>query len=107
MKPTNANQEIMLLAGTRFFTREFNPTGRYKKPNINSQADELEQACWAGLLLEMLPELSTFFSTSRAFIWDIHSTEHFVLINQGTEPRQVETAFSIDPHCFVNDSRQS
>ena len=107
MKPSIANQEIMLHAGSRFFKREFCPTGKNKKPGPGSQPEELEGACWAGMLFELLPELSTSFPGSRPFIWDVHSIGHFVLINQGTEPRQVDSAFSIDPYCFVNDTRRN
>lgn len=107
MKPIIANQEIMLFAGTSFSKREFCPLGSYKKPELNPQIAELEQACWAGMLFEMLPELSTLFAGSKAVIWDIHSTNHFVLINQGTQPNSVKTTFSIDPHFFLDDVRSN
>lgn len=105
MKPIIANQEIMLFAGTSFSKREFCHLVKTKRPEINSSIAELEQACWAGILFEMLPELSSLFAGSKAFIWDIHATNHFVLINQGTRPQQVENAFSVDPHFFLAAAR--
>lgn len=103
MKPIITNREIMLFAGTSFSGKEFCPKGSYIKPELNPQIAELERACWAGMLFEMIPELSTEFTDSKAFIWDIHSTNHFVLINQGELPQQVEQAFSLDPYCFFDN----
>jgi hypothetical protein len=105
MKPIAANQEIMLFSDTSFSQNDFCPLESYQKQELNPRIVELEWACRAGRLFEMLPELSTPFVGSKAFIWDIHSTNHFVLINQGTHPQQVDNVFSLDPYCFFDDVR--
>ena len=103
MKPTTTNQEILLFTGTRFSSREFCRPDNYKiGPGTNSSQEELERACWAGLLFEMLPELTIDpFARCKMHIWNIHSAEHFLLISQGTDPYPGEAIFSIDPQYFL------
>jgi len=105
MNPITANQEIMLFAGTSFSTREFSPLDNNKRPELNTQSEELERACWAGMLIEILPELPSPFEGSKAFIWNIYSANQFVLIIQGTQPSTIENPFSIDPYCFLFDAK--
>lgn len=102
MKPTITNQEILLFSGTSFSNREFSKTGKHSnRLETSSPRDELERACWAGMLFEMLPELTAYsLPGSKMFIWNIRSAEHFLLINQGTDPHPVEAVFSIDPQLF-------
>jgi hypothetical protein len=104
MKPTTTNQEIILSTGTRFSNRELcHLDSKHKIPKFNSPGEELEMACWAGMLFEMLPELTKgLFTGSKVHIWDIHSSKHCLLINQGTGPHPVENAFSLNPHSFLN-----
>jgi hypothetical protein len=101
MKSITTNQEVLLFAGTNFSNREFCHLESFKRPDQKPQIAELERACWAGMLFELLPELASPFEGSKAFIWDIHSANHFVLITQGTQPYQIENAFSVDPHFFL------
>ena len=105
MKPIIANQEIMLFAGTSFSKMEFSVLDNSKGPELNTQSEELERACWAGMLFEMLPELPSPFEGSKAFIWNIYSANQFVLINQGTQPSTIENQLSVDPYCFLDDKK--
>lgn len=103
MKPITINQEIILFAGTSFSRQEFcskNDSGN-GQPNY-SLIEELERACWAGMLCELLPELTTNpFSGCKMFIWNVLNAGHFLLVNQGTYPHPVETETSVDPHLFL------
>ena len=103
MKPITTNQEILLFTGTSFSSRKFSKTGKHNnRLDTGSSRDELERACWAGLLFEMLPELTTHhFTSCKMYIWNIHSAAHFLLIRQGTDPNPVEDFFSIDPQLFL------
>ncbi len=101
MKPIIANQEIMLFAGTSFSKKEFHPLEN-NKSKLNTQSEELESACWAGMLFEMLPELALPYEGSKTFIWSIYAANQFVLIHQGTQPSIIENHFSIDPYCFLD-----
>ena len=109
MKPTTTNQEIILFTGTSFSNRELcHLDSTTKRPKISSGGEELERACWAGMLFEMLPELTRgLFTHSKVHIWDIHSSKHCLLISQGTRPHPVDNAFSLNPHFFLDVIRLS
>ena len=104
MKPITTNQEILLFTGTSFSSREFSKLDKHNdRLETNSSRDELERACWAGILFEMLPELTTYpFASCKMHIWNIHSAEHFLLISQGTDQNPIEDFFSIDPQLFLS-----
>ena len=104
MKPTTTNQEIILSTSTSFSNRELcHLDSKHKRPKISTPEEELERACWAGMLFEMLPELTKgLFTGSQVHIWDIHSSKHCLLVSQGTEPHPVENAFSLNPHFFLD-----
>ena len=99
MKPLTTNQEILLFKGTSFSKREFAFQDKHnKRPGTHSPGEDLETACWEGKLSEILFELTIDpIDGYKMYIWNIHSTERSLLIQQGTDPYQDETAFSIDP----------
>ncbi len=103
MKPIITNQEILLFTSTQFSDRELcGPADENKRLETNSNKVELEKACWAGMLFEMLPELTPHsLCGSKLFIWDILSADHFLLVNQGSYPKPIESETSVDPHQFL------
>lgn len=102
MKHTTINQEILLFSGSSFSRQEFcSKNDTANRPVNYSFIEELERACWAGFLYEVLPELYPPFSGSKMFVWNILTTNHFLLVNQGTYPQPVETETSVDPHLFL------
>lgn len=56
MKARSTQQEILLLTGTKFSEREW-AEKLVEDKNKLSATDKLEDACWNGLLDEMLPEI--------------------------------------------------
>jgi hypothetical protein len=103
MKPIATNQEILLYIGSTFSNREFSKPGKQNNRLATDYPwEELERACWAGMLFELLPELSIdAFARNKTCIWNILSGEHSLLINQGTDPNPAEAVFSIDPRLFL------
>jgi len=103
MKPITINQEILLFADNSFARQEFYNKYTFINGSANySLIRELEKACWAGLLSELLPELVPDpFPESKMFVWNILTAEHFLLIHQGTYPNRVESKSSVDPHLFL------
>ena len=103
MKPTITNQEILLFAGTSFSSRQFtikDPDG--KDATGYSPMENLEKACWAGMLSEILPELVGCPSPdNKTYIWHILSAEHFLRISMGPYPALIENETSVDPYFFL------
>jgi hypothetical protein len=107
MKPQIKNQEILLFIDSRFCSREFcSRDGKLQGLNLNLHREQLENACWAGMLFELLPELiESQPDATKSFIWNIHSAGHFLLVDQGITPQLVEKPFSLDPYLFLTGTR--
>ena len=102
MKPIITNQEILLFADTSFSKQEFCNMDSFNRPANLSRIEELEKACWAGMLFEMLPELMTYsISGCKMFIWNILTANHYLLVIQGSYPHPVENETSVDPYLFL------
>ena len=98
---TNATQqEILFMTGTSFSSRlcyEMDgDTGRL------SQKQQLEEACWNGMLGEMLPELHLNPSPfQRMIVWKIREALSFLELDLGEFPVNKDQQLSIDPYCFL------
>jgi hypothetical protein len=94
----NIQQEIFLMTGTRFSSRQcwqkLNETER-----IGSEADQLQDACWNGLLKNMLPEVVG--ESKEIYLWQIRENKSGIEIELGELPSEVDPYFSIDPYLFM------
>jgi hypothetical protein len=89
-------QEVLLMTGSSFAARQF-ATG--DETNKKSATDELKEACWSGLMRDLLPEIfSAFPDKSGLFLWEIHEGLSFLELDLGTSPAGKELEYSIDPY---------
>jgi hypothetical protein len=102
MKQKIINQEILLITGTNFSNRLFSRSNAdHNSDKGYSAIEELERACWDGILTELLPELACDSSNGdRNFIWNIVTGDHFLCISMGLCPMPGKNETSIDPHFF-------
>ena len=101
MKTIPIQQEILLMTGTQFSTREWAEKNIEDKNKL-SPADRLEDACWNGLLADMLPELVQKTTEGKSlFLWHVRHCRSFLEIELSEEPTVIEREFSIDPYFFV------
>ena len=101
MKTKIVNQEILLMTTTTFAHREWceKDVQRSKALSANEQ---LEEACWNGLLDELLPgiiEKST--SGKRLLLWQITQCSSFLEIELCESPVHMDNALSINPYFFL------
>ena len=93
-------QEILLITGTKFSARQC-----WQKINDNSrpvsESEQLQDACWNGLLQEMLPEICT--SDKNIFLWQIRENKCGLEIELGELPTEIDSYYSIDPYVFLED----
>jgi len=97
-QPTN--QEIILFTNTSFTKRELCEKNDITRELKGTTADELEKACWSGLLFEMLPDIFEA-KAQNLYIWKVNQAEQFIRIVMGTTPGSLEYETSIDPHFFL------
>ncbi|MDE3183429.1 MAG: hypothetical protein KGM16_08425 [Bacteroidota bacterium] len=91
-------QEIFLFTGTRFSSRQC-----WQKldenDRIGSEADQLQDACWNGLLQNMLPEIVE--GNKDLYLWQIRENKSGIEIELGELPSEPDPYYSIDPYLFT------
>jgi len=101
MKTRSTQQEILLITGTKFSAREL-AEKIVEDKNKLSATEQLEDACWNGLLDEMLPELvQKTTEGKKLFLWHIRHCRSFLEIDLSESSPIIERDFSIDPYFFV------
>jgi hypothetical protein len=101
MKTKSTQQEVLLLTGTNFSSRQWSTKD---DASINNLSDEekLEQACWNGLLPEMLPEIFDLSEGAhKLFLWEIKEAASFIELELGEYPEAKDNYYSIDPYSFL------
>ncbi|MBN9349514.1 MAG: hypothetical protein J0H55_02420 [Chitinophagaceae bacterium] len=95
-------QEILLAHASRFFQKEFQQ--RYfltAHRNLTSK-EQLAEACWNGLLREILPELCTTLEMNQ-----INEGNKFLSVCLGYDDERNNTCFSLNPYFFLNTTRKN
>jgi len=105
MEQQITNQEILLITGSSFYGSQSCKRDDGETNNGLSSMEELEKACWDGMLHEMLPELVGNYSAHTAsFFWNTASGVNFLCVNIGSNPAAADKKTSIDPYHFLSDS---
>ena len=101
MKTIATQQEILLITGTHFSEREWVEKNVEDKNKL-SGSEKLEDACWNGLLDEMLPEIvEKTIDGKKLFLWHIRHCQSFLEIELSEASPIIERESSIDPYFFV------
>jgi hypothetical protein len=102
METNSTQQEILLVTGTSFSSREFCETSDGLNYNHLTEKEKLEVACWNGLLPVMLPEIFKDHSANKKlYLWEIRETSSFIELELGEKYLEFEKEFSIDPYSFL------
>ena len=102
MKTNFTQQEILLVTGTSFSSREFSETTDGINYNHLTEKEKLEVACWNGLVPEMLPEIFKQHSVNKKlYLWEIREASSFIELELGEKYIEFEKQFSLDPYSFL------
>jgi len=102
MKTTNTHHEILFFTGTSLASRQLADTKENSNGKQYSAIEELEKACWNGIVYEMFPEiLSSLYPKCQSFLWHVLAGKNFLYINIGSSPVNAEHDASIDPYFFM------
>ena len=100
MKTNAIQQEIMLLTDTTFSQREWCQMNTDKKGPL-SHKEQLEEACWNGMLNEMFPEIMERSTSGKClYLWHIRHSKSLI-IDLSEFPVLIEKSLSIDPLFFL------
>lgn len=101
MKTNYIQQEILLMTGTTFSTRQWCEKDPGKQNNL-TEKEHLEEACWNGLIQEMIPEIyEQAEGNKKLFLWQIKEGNSFIELELGEVPEVKDKYFSIDPYSFM------
>lgn len=93
--------EILLIIDTTFSSRKYAGNENTESQQPVSEKEILEEACWNGMLQEMLPEICGRDASSQLFIWKIKDATSFLDVEIGEFPKEINKRFSIDPYSFI------
>ena len=89
------------MTGTKFSAQEWAEKNVEDKNKL-SATEQLEDACWNGLLDEMLPELiQKTTEGKKLFLWHIRHCRSFLGVELSESSPSIECELSIDPYFFV------
>jgi hypothetical protein len=100
--------EIILITETRFSSRKFCRTHDFNDQNNSEGYNELEEACWNGVLHEMLPEV--YWETednTKLFLWKLTKADHFLQLEYAERPQVIDWTYSMNPYSFFWKGRLS
>lgn len=102
MERNTTQQEILLITGATFFQNQLcEKTEQDSRKNM-SQPEKLEEACWNGLLNELLPGIIVRSATGKALLLShIRHCKAFLEIDLCDVPVEQEYYYSIDPYVFL------
>ena len=102
MKKIDHHHEILLFTGTSLANKQLTSLEENNNERKFTPIEELEKACWNGILYEMFPEiLSDTYPKCESFMWRVLTGKNFVYINIGASPVVAEQDSSIDPYFFM------
>ena len=87
------------MTNTTFSSRQWNDKDDSSRAKQLSEKERLEEACWNGLLGEMLPEISE--PSKSLHIWQVREGSSFLEVELSEFPSEKDKHFSIDPYCFL------
>lgn len=100
MKKSIARHEVLLFTRTTFCARQF-CEGNYTS-RMDSPEDQLQRACWNGLLFEVLPGILGDQSNKRTtYTWEVIPAQHFIDVKIAPTPYSINYMTSINPYFFL------
>ncbi len=106
MEPFSTQQEILLSTDTEFAHRQW--ADKNEGTAGLSAREQLEKACWDGLVKELIPELDITLNTKKKlWLWQIHETRSFLALDFYETPGPKEREASIDPYLFMEGLRDN
>jgi hypothetical protein len=95
-------QEILLAYSSQFLSKIYIDRCNPGTTDIFIELGKIEEACWNGLLKEVLPEIFAMDIYARPiYIWKIREYNSVLEIDMGEYPSDKENFFCIDPYKFL------
>lgn len=94
-------QEILLITGTTFSIRQWCEKDANNQKKF-TEKEQLENACWNGLLQTLLPEIFVKTEEDKNLsLMEIREGVSFIELDMGETTEEIDKYFSIDPYSFI------
>ena len=104
MKTVSIIQEVLLVTTATFVKKQFCEMNSPERQRPVNPAEQLEEACWNGLVNELLPEiLQQSPGSERVFLWQVEPGRSYLKMSLGASFPIVEKRRSLDPHNFLSN----
>jgi hypothetical protein len=95
-------QEILLMTNSSLSQISFSAKNGAEEKSL-SRIEQLEEACWNGLLDQFLPgTLERTESGKKLYLWQIQSAKTFLHLDLCDRPEFSNGQCSIDPYLFLS-----
>jgi hypothetical protein len=95
-------QEILLNTDAGFLAKDWCLKNETEKPDTRSDKEKLEEACWNGVLQQVIPELFKITGdTSELTLWKIREEGTVLELELSSYPAAVDKYHSVNPHLFL------
>jgi hypothetical protein len=95
--------EVLLITGTTLLSQDLCGKDEPGTGNHLSANEQLEKACWDGLLASLLPEVfDQPIRDNHLYLWGVKSAESFLQLDLAEAPIPADSQFSINPYSFLS-----
>jgi hypothetical protein len=102
MKPNITQQEVLVLTGTQFTSRTYQEKDAAETAKNLSEKEKLKDDCWNGMLNDRLPEAFALADpNAEMYIFEMREEQHFLVLEMGESPLEIDSFYSIDPYHFM------
>ncbi len=101
MNKFSTSQEILLVTDSKFASREYNEKEADAQQPKRPAKEKLADACWNGMLPQLLPEISISKRNRPLPLWEIGEGERLFYLKLGEEDELPEAVFTINPYRFL------
>lgn len=93
------------MTGSGFFQQQCFERNEQDSNKKLSQEEKMEEACWNGMLHELLPDVINKDADGKALmLWQVTPHKAFLGIELCETPSATDMYYSIDPYAFLQES---
>ena len=100
MNNSTNQKEVLLVVNTSFFSKTWLKRNETAADKNFTQKEKIIDACWNGLVAEILPEC--FDTTDKSLtLWQVNDADAFIDLEFCTAVEEKEKDLSVNPHLFM------
>lgn len=93
--------EILLNTDAQFLAKDWCPKNDTGKPDTRTEKEKLEEACWNGVLRDVMPELFETENGKNLTLWKVKDMGTYFELDLSSYPAAADKYNSINPSLFL------